>query len=496
MFEHVVMPIKPAPKHTEKISAGALAICLSLLSVTAHGQDALNPQAQVRGGLTAVLAQVPAETNVGLVVVDTATGRPWFEQLPDTPLKPASVMKLLVTAAALEHLGADFTYTTRLFLRGDELWVLGTGDPSLGDSRLNERAGRAAIYPFDTWVQALRRANVQTLNKIVLDDAVFDRQWRHPDWPADQAARWYQAPVGGLNFNDNCVDARAEIQDGQVLLKLHPRLPANFYTNKLRIGRQHKPVALRQPDQDFFEFSGSIKRACTLAPVSARRPTVFFGHALRETLLANGIDVQAGVVRRSLTPADFTPATLVIARCSTPLKDILWRCNTFSQNLFAECLLKTLATHAPGGQPNGQTGSWTAGTSQVRHTLESLGVDLNHAVLCDGSGLSHDNRVTARQITQLLVCMYNQPHRDIFINSLAVPGQDGSMRQRYADPLLRNCLRGKTGSISGVSSLAGYLTRPDGTVLAFALLCNGPSNAKLPVRIGRVLAGAEADPPK
>jgi len=443
--------------------------------------------------LGALLAKVPARTQIGLFVANAADGECWFAHQAQRPLKPASVLKLFVTAAALERFGPGFRYETRLYVQGEELWVLGAGDPSLGDERLARRDGRPLSFPFDEWAAALRARDVRTLERIVLDDSVFDQQWRHPDWPRDQATSWYQAPIGGLNFNDNCLDARVELHGTTVQLTLRPDLPPSFFENSLRVGKSHRPLVRRAEERDTFEFLGTVTRVTELGPIAAARPTVFFGYALRQALAARGITVHGEVVRRTIAPAACANAALV-ATHTTPLADVLWRCNTFSQNLFAECLLKSLAAYAPDGSRTGTEGSWERGLAQLRATLGDLGVDLSDAVLRDGSGLSHENRVNAEQIVQLLVRMYGHRHRAAFLDSLAVPGQEGSMRQRFADAGLAGRLRGKTGTLNGVRSLAGYVTRPDGVTLAFALLGNGECDAELPVRVARILAGLPAGP--
>ena len=469
----------------------SLAICAATLSAYALAQSGPAPAGLVSEQLTALLAKLPTKTQVGLVVADAADGECWFAHQPCTPLKPASVMKLLVTAAALERFGPGFCYRTSAYRQDDELWVIGAGDPALGDERIARRDGRPLLFPFDQWVSALKARGVVTLESIVLDDGVFDRQRRHPDWPDDQADRWYQAPVGGLNFNDNCLDARLKPEDGVVKLVLRPPLPSTFYVSSLRAGKQHRPTVKRNADRDVFEFSGTVARESELRPVSVRRPTLFFGHALKQALAGEGIEVRGEVVRRTIPAAVCAEATL-LGQHATPLSDILWRCNTFSQNLFAECLLKSLPAYGPDGRRSGRTGSWEAGTRLLREVVTELGVDLSGAVLCDGSGLSHHNRLSADQVTRLLVRMHHHRCAAAFRESLAVPGREGSMRRRYADAALRDRLRGKTGTLNGVRTLAGYVRRADGTTLAFALLCNGQCDPDLPTRAARILATAGA----
>ena len=129
-----------------------------------------------------------------------------------------------------------------------------------------------------------------------------------------------------------------------------------------------------------------------------------------------------------------------------------------------------------------------AQTFQTRQYGDS-GLLLNvYAAFRDGSGLSHDNRVTARQVVDLLGAMSRHPHAALYLDTLAEPGEDGSMRRRYTDKALVGRLQAKTGTIAGVSTLAGFIERPDGRKLAFAVLINGPGNSELIRKICVALA--------
>lgn len=471
----------------------------------------------VQAGLAALCQNLSKGAQVGLVVIDLATGQRWFERDPDVPLKPASVLKLFTTAAALERFGPDFRFETPLHLVGDELWVSGSGDPGVGDERLLARHRRSLDDLFDEWAAGLTARGVRALQTLVIDDTIFDQVWRHPDWPSDQSQAWYQAPVGALNLNDNCLDARVVVNDRVIELLLKPGLPDDFIENKLRRGKAHQVVVKRVGDA--FEFTGAVIRTDDLPPTAVNNPTIFFGYALKHALERRGVTIRGDVVRRAIPPAALRTAPL-IATNLTPLSDVVWRSNTFSQNLFAECLVKSLAAYEPAGstivraaQPSpgqdgagasrspaagsvivraSQPGSWPAGLAVARTTLERLGIDLRGAVLRDGCGLSHDNRVTAAQVARLLEVMSRHRAADVFRDSLAIAGgEEGSMKRRYGEPALRGRIRGKTGTIANVSTLAGYATRPDGTTLAFAILTNGPVPDSFLPRVCRVLVGAE-----
>ncbi len=442
----------------------------------------------VHAQLEKLMAAVPAATEVGLVVADAATGELWYAHLPDTPLKPASVMKLFTTAAALHRFGHTFSYQTRAYLRGDELWVAGAGDPSLGDERVARRLEQPRDHLLDTWADALKRRGQTRLARIVLDDTVFEPSARHPEWPDDQADRYYQAPVGGLNYNDNCLDVRVAVRDGRTIVHTDPALPDRFIRASVRVGGKQRPITRRPPDSSVFEVAGTVRADTTLSPVSALDATEFFGAALAEGLRRRGIAI-TGDVRRGRLPQDL-PSGALLATHATSLRDVLWRCNRFSQNLFAECLFKTLAAYGPDGRRARTRGSWDAGRAVLQRTLLDLGVDPAAGRFRDGSGLSHTNRVTAGQVARLLVQMRKHPHADVFLSSLAEPGESGTMRRRYNKAPLRGRLHGKTGTIAGVRALAGYLERPDGDVLAFALLINGRASRSLPTDVCLALLAA------
>ena len=470
-------------------------VSLLLLAATATAQSQPSEsQPQSRPALASRLEKLlsghPADTRIGLAVLAADSGRVLFAHDADTPLKPASLQKLLVTAAALERFGADFRYETRVYLQGSELWIVGAGDPSLGDDRVAERRGQKQDQFIDDWTAALRTRNVTELSGIVLDDTVFEPPGRHFDWPEDQSDRWYQAPVGGLNLNDNCLDINIKAAGGAIQLELQPNVPADWVHSRLKLGKRQRPVVRRPANQDAFELSGTIVRGGALPSVSVRQPTDFFGAALRHGFEQRGLTVRGSVVQQPLR-AGSLPDDQLVATYTTPLPDILWRCNRFSQNLFGECLLKTLAAYEPSGRRASDPGSWEAGRDVLCETLSRIGVDLDSATIRDGSGLSHYNRVTASQFATLLYRMRTHRHADVFLASLAEPGEPGSMAHRYDDPALRGRLRGKTGTITGVRCLAGYLTRPDGTVLTFALLINGEAPASLLTEVSKAILAGE-----
>ncbi len=462
------------PTRIEQRLAPFLALfSIALLATVAAAQPLGD---STRQSLEKLLRGVP-KVQIGVLVADAKTGETLFDFNGERPMRPASVQKLFTTAAALDRFGVDFGLATWAYLRDGDLLVIGGGDPALGDERLAKRDERPIDYVFDEWANALRARGVGEIARIVLDDSIFDEQTRHPDWPKDQADRWYQAPIGGLNVNNNCLDAKILVSGKRVELELQPAIPASWIDNKLGVGKKHDPVARRQFDRDVFEFRGTVTKGGEFDAIAVRRPTVFFGHALRTALEKRGIKVTGEIVRTAKDDPGVAGATPV-GMHETPLVDLMWRCNTFSQNMFAEALMKSLAAYNRGKERSGQPGSWDGGRAALIETLTPLGIDFSNAAIRDGCGLSPSNQMPPRSIAQLLVAMHRHRHARVFEETLARAGEDGSMKNRYNDPVLVGRVVGKTGTLKQTTALAGYLTRDDGRVLAFAIMLEGTQETK------------------
>ena len=129
----------------------------------------------------------------GASVIDLSTGKALYSKNAEVPLMPASNMKLVVMAAALDRLGADYQFETIVGIRGKDLVIIGGGDPTLGDERLSERRGERITSVLMRWVDQIKKAGVKQIpGNIVIDDSLFDRKFTHPNWPADQFESWYE----------------------------------------------------------------------------------------------------------------------------------------------------------------------------------------------------------------------------------------------------------------------------------------------------------------
>ena len=471
-----------------------VAVVWLAMGLPARAQPSLEP------ALRSALAAVPhAQTVTGACVVELNSGRTIFEHHADRPLIPASNMKVFVAIAALVELGADFTFETVFATDGTNLYLIGDGDPALGDERLYRKRDESIIADFERWADALLARGITTIPKdLVIDESIFDRQFVNPTWEESDLDNWYGAPVGGLNFNDNCVDitvSPAAKTGAKVSVSVQPENSLVRIVNNCRTGGKGNPILHHAHDGFEYKINGHCKKRWRFGPVSFPDPGLLTADALRTVLVRKGIRV-SGDIRdeRVRLPNGSIPSSLtVIGRHRTPLVDVLRRLGKNSQNLFAEALLKRVgyAWARRRGDADPQ-GSWTLGRSAVLEMMNRAGIDPAGLVVADGSGLSRENRCSARQLTKLLTWINAQPEAGLFRDSLSVAGVDGSLRKRLGDA--PGAVYGKTGTMRGIRTLSGYVDGRDGRRFAFAILFNGYKGPSTPYkaiqdRVCRALIG-------
>ncbi len=428
------------------------------------------------------------EARVGVCIIDEASGAVLASIRAGEAFVPASNQKLLTSGAALLVLGPEFVFTTELVRSGDDLAVIGSGDPALADPDVLDRLEPRLTVDdlLATMADSVARAGITRAARLVVDDRVFDRQLVHPSWPERQLGDWYCAQVSGVSFHANVISVFPRPSpDGpghRATFTVQPGAPWLSIENRAvtRAQGQNAISLVRVGDGNQFRMSGDV-RAASQAPVetTVNEPALFFGQLLADRVEAAGVPIGEGGAAGGPNPAVMLAAPgeqvardRVLARVTTPIADVLRRCNRDSHNLYAEALLKRIA-HETTKEP----GSWAGGAAVLRMLLSEK-IDPEAAaetVIADGSGMSRDNLVSARTLARWLVALAAESPTvsGAFIDSLARPGE-GTLRDRFRSPRPRNQVCGKSGYIRGVRSLSGYLTTPDGSRrVAYAILING-----------------------
>ncbi len=421
----------------------------------------------------------PGTMKAGVYVAELVSGNEVFKHNADEPLKPASNMKILTVVTALDRLPPGFKYRTTLATRGDDLVVLGLGDPSVGDPRLARDRKEPITAVFHDWAAKLKAKGItEVKGNLVIDDSAFEAEFYNRNWPADQRQQWYSAPVGALNFNNNCIDVTVKPgpQAGEpAVVEVSP--PNTYVTirNECKTGGGKKggPAIARKGDSPVYVVSGTCRSPGTLQSIAVPDPGLFFASACRTALAAKGIRI-AGETRRERVRdgrGNLPPTCTVVAVHERDLTDILGRINKNSQNLFAECLLKTTAFQLSALEKGEGTGSYAVARAYVNALLDRCGVYRpTGVVLDDGCGLSPQNRVTPRMLVQVLRYIGRHPARRMFIPSLAAPGEEGTLEKRMKG--LEGRVQAKTGYIAGVYALSGYAQGNSGKVYCFSILLN------------------------
>ncbi|MDQ3440728.1 MAG: D-alanyl-D-alanine carboxypeptidase/D-alanyl-D-alanine-endopeptidase, partial [Planctomycetota bacterium] len=406
-------------------------------------------------------------------IIELDTGRELYANLPDEPFLPASNGKLPVSAAALDTFGASRTFDTHLALSGDDLWLIGTGDPAIGDPAIEKKRGRLPTSVLDDWATTLMKRGVtQIKGNLYFYDGALDDVRFNPTWSKGFHGDWYAAPVSGLNFNDDCIDVTIyPTTEGQpVAYTLMPPVKdVKIISHCLSAAGTEEPSISRDAESNTYTISGNCSKQTTLKSKSAIDPGPFFADALRMRLELRGITI-GGETKRATRPAGASviPAGAeIVATHKSTMPDVMWRINKSSQNMFADAMFKLMGN-----------GTWEGGGDAVHAFLKKAGIDDAHYKAVDGSGLSRENRVTARLMTDLLAYMAKHPEADVFRESLSAAGVDGTIRNRMHD--LKGRVQAKTGYIGGVRALSGYVQKSDDKWLAFSIIFNGFKGSERP----------------
>ena len=412
------------------------------------------------------------ETKVAIFVADLDNKDELVAINIDEPMIPASNLKLFVTATALHVLGPDHVFRTELRIAdgdthnldasnpatdpGSIIIIHGDGDPAFCDPKVLQQHNLDTEQLLQTWVQSVQDAGVKEIQRLIVDDRVFDRKLVHPTWPSDQLNMRYCAQVAGLNINTNCLDIYVEPTqlNQSPRIKVFPNSPFITTLNRAITGHKDTFWISRKPYTNELTFRGQVKnRRNAPVYVTIHDPPIFLGQLLASRLEKLGITVKS--IDR---PAwdEMLPPTRTLHAIQTTLPLVLQRCNKDSENLYAEALLKRT-----GRKFTGSPGSWENGAAAVRAFLNrQIGARSAMVVVADGSGLSRNNRITTRVMINLLQAMWQDTtHGPMFRESLSIGGQDGTLRKRFKRGLTGR-VYGKSGHINGVSSLSGYLVLP------------------------------------
>ncbi len=400
-------------------------------------------------------------------IVEADSGSTVYKHNAEKPMIPASNMKIITTAAALKYLGPDYYYTTKVGLCGNTLVIIGGGDPLLGDEQTDSKYGREKGWIFHDITEVLKRNDVNAIENIVVDTGIFDNQCVHLSWPRAELNKDYACEVSGLNYNLNCIKVSAENIGGRVNVLIEPKTSFITFINKVKpiTSGDNKIGTYRNQQPNKLTVYGECKNEIGPIEVAIEKPAAFFGYLLFEHLTEAGISTNGQFIEKILDDANNYKT---LTEYKTNIKDCLARCHKESLGLVAEALLKTIAAV---NNPDGRNGSWERGRERISDYLLELGIDEEQFYIDDGSGLSRQNELSANTLTTVLLDIYNSQNWEMYRDSLAVGGVDGTIAKYFKEEIYREKILGKTGYISGVKSFSGICTTAGGDYI-FSILAN------------------------
>lgn len=421
-----------------------------------------------------VNGSVARSSEASIQIVELESGRVVAERNPHMPLSPASNMKLFTTAAAIDLLKPSFEVTTGVYVRGEidasgtlrgDVKFVGRGDPTIG-GRFHDGSATAVLQE---WAADLKRAGIKTISgDLIFEHGYFDTEYIHPTWPADQLTAWYEAPIAAFSMQEGCVEVRVlPSRSGKpCVVQLEPPTSYVRIENSCRTGRGLPYITRRRGANEVIVRGGVPPRSgATEVFVTVENPVHYFAAVTNETFQRAGLRIDGKV---TLVPRDPRADWRLVSKHTTPLSILIFVINKKSQNHYAEQVLKMI------GAEQRRNGSWEAGNAEVKEWLTTkIGVPPNEFHPADGSGMSRNNRASANAFITLLRYMWKSPWREEFVSSLPYTGDpDSKFGNRLRKPPFARQVYAKTGYISGVIGLSGYVHAKSGKVYAFSFLFN------------------------
>ncbi|MFI0368816.1 D-alanyl-D-alanine carboxypeptidase/D-alanyl-D-alanine-endopeptidase [Actinomadura sp. 1N219] len=411
---------------------------------------------------------------VGVVVRDAQSGRVLYDRNGGGKVMPASNNKLPTSAAAFGILGAGYRFRTTVSTKGGNLYLKGTGDTTMRASDYDRLAASVA----GKGVKEVR-------GDLVADDTWFDAD-RVPDgWDPADLQYAYAAQTSALTVSPNAdfdagsidVTVAATRPGRPVRVGLRPATGVVKIDNRATTGAAGSPSTLavkRRNGSNTIRITGRHPAGAPKASVlrTVAGPTRYAADVFRRALKAHGVRV-AGRTERGRTPAG---AETIATRTSMPLSQLAKPFMKLSNNVMAETLVKAIGRKVRG------KGTWAAGLPAVTAYAGRLGVDTSQVAMTDGSGLARSNRTTAMQLSTLLRNAREQAWFPAWYASLPVAGKPdrlvgGTLAKRMKGTAAEGNVHAKTGTLTGVTALSGYVEDPDGRTLIFSTVFNGYSGS-------------------
>ncbi|GJF31692.1 D-alanyl-D-alanine carboxypeptidase DacC [Kitasatospora sp. NE20-6] len=466
----------PARLNRRALPLAAAALAASLLAGSAQADDPAPADATLTADLDALLADARlANAQTGVQVLDAATGAVLYSRQPGALLTPASTLKTVTSAAALDLLGADHRFTTEVRttgttaagrLRGD-LVLRGGGDPSLLVQDLDDLAAKVAATGITT-----------VTGRVLADGTRYDTTPLGAGWAWDDEPYSYSPQISGLTVANDTEYTMDTVQvtvtpgtaGSPAAVTLVPAEAPMKLTGTITTGAAGSAATAgvqRRRGVNELKLSGSIAEgaAPTTTWLTVEDPATYAARVFAGALARHGVTVGHEV--RSATGTETSQA--LASHDSKTLGELIVPMLKISNNGIAEHLVKEV------GKVKGGSGDWGTGINQIKGFLTANNLASPAGRQVDGSGLSRYDLITPGKMAALLKTAQDKPWFSAWYEALPVAGNParmvgGTLAARMRGTAAENNVHAKSGSMSGVDNLMGYVTAPDGRKLIFTVM--------------------------
>jgi len=417
----------------------------------------------------------------GVLIQSLKNGRTIYERNADRMFMPASNEKIPTSAATLIKLGSDFTFQTIIGNSGyrsdstiyGDLIIIGDGDPTLSD-RIYEKPTTV----FELWADSILSFGVNVIDgNIIGDDNKYDDSHLGYGWTFMGLDYWPSAEISALQLNENYIDLQFIPPLTKIdTLQIVPDLESEYYkiideTEIVDTGKTDLNISSNFGQNNIvikgkvLQGSKKFERSPTIT-----NPTKFYATVLKEVLERKGIKI-LGHPKDCDDIDNYSDSIRIrdtlLVHHSPPMKEMLKVLMKRSQNLYAETMIRILGYKKSG------IGSFKEGKKVVEEVLLQFGIEKDTYAFMDGSGLSRYNFISPNQVVKILKGMRNSPYWDVWYDIQPIAGIDGTLRKRMKGTKAEGNVRAKTGTISNVRGLSGYVSTSEGEEIVFSFLVNG-----------------------
>ncbi|MEA4937115.1 MAG: D-alanyl-D-alanine carboxypeptidase/D-alanyl-D-alanine-endopeptidase [Paludibacter sp.] len=424
--------------------------------------------------------------NISVMIKDMKTGKEICSHRPYSATIPASTMKVITTATALEILGPDFRYETTINYDGNisadgtlngNLYIVGSGDPTLGSAKIGDQNF------LSKWVEAVKKAGIKQINgAIFADESLFDNEGYNSKWSWDDIGNYYAPGIYALAYLDNTL--RVTFRSGAVgttpdITDISPKIKGleienNLLSSKITFDSAYFYGA---PKSLYRSVRGEIPANKTAFVVKAELPCpgLMLANDFQQRLFQSGIKVSQSAAEFSAKEVQnekkIAQRTTIYKHLSVPLSQIIKETNERSNNLFAEQIFKSLSLKYDKVATNKRS------LDIIRKYWKDKGLDVKQLVQHDGSGLSPADAVSASLFADLMTYMYTKSNnKEVFFNSLPIAGRTGTLAGMLKNTTLEGKVFAKSGTIERVRSYTGYILSGD-KEWAFAIMVNNANGS-------------------